>query len=160
LSFSPHMDNFNKYLKDGEVLGQEIKLKKSPLVAYFILFLILGMFFLMFPVWKSGEAAITLWLFVLILLFFSLARQILSAHDRYLLTNQRIIGIRKINKDTFKIVGSIKLSELSGIKKIGNNDLCIYINNIKKIHLSKLQQRDYLYAKLENHLKAKSYLNK
>lgn len=147
------MPNFNKFLKNKEVIKLEIKPKKSIFRFYFILFLILGMFFLMFPMWRAGEMGIFLWFAAIFALIFALARQILSSRDRYLLTNKRILHLRAINKQNYALLGTVKLADLEEIGVSGFSSLYLSKDG-KKIYLTNIEDRDKVFAKIETYLKA------
>ncbi|PLX25856.1 hypothetical protein C0580_01135 [Candidatus Parcubacteria bacterium] len=147
------MPNFNKFLKNKEVLKLEIKPKKSIFRFYFILFLLLVMFFLMFPLWRAGEMGIFLWFAGIFMLIFALSRQLLSSKDRYLLTNKRIIHLRAINKQNYNLLGSIKISELKEIGVSGFSSLYL-LRDGRKIYMTNIEDRDKVFSKIEAYLKA------
>mgnify|MGYP007094901915 FL=1 len=145
------MSNFNKFLKNKEVLRLEIVPKKATFKFYFVLILILLMFFLMFPAWRAGEMGVFLWFVALITLIFSLTRQLLSVNDRYLLTNKRIIHLRALNKKNFAVVGAIRLSELEEIGFHGRASIYLLASG-RKIYLQNINRRDKVFSKLETYL--------
>ncbi|RJQ34992.1 hypothetical protein C4566_01400 [Candidatus Parcubacteria bacterium] len=151
------MANFNKYLKEGEALILNAGLKKSVFKFYLFLLLLLSLFFLMFPAWRAGEAGIVLWFFLVILMLFALVRQILAVNDCYLLTNNRLIYLQAINKVNFKLAGSLYLSSIDKIDKIGRNSICLHIQK-KKLYLQNLKDRELLFSQIETYLNSRNLL--
>ena len=145
------MDNFSKFLVNGEDLKIVCKSKKRSIRVYFIVFLFLLAFFMLFPMWKAGYHGFVLWLFWIIFLIFLLSKELISQNNLYLLTNKRIIHIKAISKTSYKMIGFIKISNIKKTYKKRNN-ICIISKN-KKYYLDSIDLVDKLYTKLNSYIK-------
>lgn len=145
------MDNFSKFLTNREDLRMICKSKTSHTKVYFIIFLFLLAFFLLFPMWQIGYQGFSLWLFLVIMLIFWLAKEMSDQNMVYLLSTKRLIHLKQKSKNNYKLVGFIKLSEINNIKKYKKNIYIISKN--KKYYLSSLDQASELYKKLKSYIK-------
>ncbi|MBT4516812.1 MAG: hypothetical protein HOC78_02860 [Candidatus Komeilibacteria bacterium] len=101
--------------------------------------------------WQIGYQGFSLWLFLVIMLIFWLAKEMSDQNMVYLLSTKRLIHLKQKSKNNYKLVGFIKLSEINNIKKYKKNIYIISKN--KKYYLSSLDQASELYKKLKSYIK-------
>ena len=146
------MMNFSKFLNDKEELKYVIRLKNQAYKSYFTIFLLLLAFFMLFPMWRAGRAGIVIWLFVVMLLIWTLARQLMSKNNVYLLTSRRLIFLKAINKDLYNIKGSLQLKNIEEISKHNFNNICLLVSE-RKFYLLGVQNRDKVIQKIKTIIK-------
>ena len=122
------MFNFNKFLEDREVLLEVIKSKNKKSNLFFSFLFILLTFFLLFPMWQAGRQGFILWIFLLLISSLFFVKELVDKNKYYLLTNNRLISLNIINKDSFKLQGYIYLRNIQDIQKQGNNIILLHNN--------------------------------
>ncbi|PWB38943.1 MAG: hypothetical protein C3F02_00865 [Parcubacteria group bacterium] len=120
------MGKFNKYLDSGEELLLETRIRRKAYFIFLIYFLIILVFFVLYPMFHLGRQSTWLWIGLLFILTFFLARRLVAVYDRVLLTDQRIIFLEAISKDYFKIKAYLPLEHIKKIVPRGEADLYIY----------------------------------
>ena len=140
------MNNFNKFLKNKEVLILIIKQKKKKIKYYLILSCLIIVFFLLYPLFIYGRRGVMIWLIFIIYILFILAKE-LNYTRIYLLTNRRIIELISNYKDNYKERGNIYLKNIKVIKKNKLNNILIKIK-AGNIYLINLEKRNLVYNKI------------
>jgi len=146
------MDNFSKFLTNREGLRMICKTKTSHIKVYFIILLFLLAFFILFPMLKIGYQGFFLWLFLIIMLIFWLAKEMSEQNMVYLLSNKRLIHLKQQSKKDYKLLGFIKLIDIETVYKQGKK-ICI-VSEDKKYYLSSLDKANELYKKLKSYIKS------
>ncbi len=142
------MYNFNKFLEDREELLLVIKSKNKNTSLFFTFFCILLTFFLLFPMWQAGRQGLILWIISLLFFIILFIKQLVNKNNYYLLTNNRLISLSMINKDSFKLQGYIYLRNIQDIQKQGNN--IILLHNNKPYYLLNINNINKVYNKIYN----------
>ncbi len=138
----------------SEDLKMVFESKTSSTRVIFIILLFLMTFFILFPVWKMGYQGLILWVIWVIFLIFFLARAMLDRNNFYLLTNKRLVHLKLIYKNDFRLVGFIKLSDIKAVRKRNKN---IYIlSGGHRYVLPAINLADKLYQSLDSYLKSQN----
>lgn len=140
------MDNFNKFLRNSEVLILTIKQKKNKIKYYLILSYLILTFFLLYPLFNYGRRGVIIWIIVVIYILFLLAKE-LSNSRVYLLTNKRIIDLYSIYRDNYEEEGSVYIRNIRIIKKNKKNNIFLKVKR-RKVYLINLEKRDIMYEKI------------
>jgi hypothetical protein len=106
---------------------------------------------MLFPLWNIGLQGLVLWFLVIILLIFSMAKEIGEQNNVYLLSNKRLIHLKYQAKNNYKIHSFIRLLDINKIYKNKHN-LCIVSKN-KKYYLNSIDLADKLYKRLNHYIK-------
>ena len=112
---------------------------------------------MIYPIWRFGRQSFYLWTILLIYLLFSLIRDLMREKDTYLLTNRRLLYLEAVNSQNFKIKSSIKLSNISRVKKRGASSL-VFLVKEKPYYISKIEKRDQVFNFLQVYLKKENLL--
>lgn len=142
------MINFNKFLKTGEAEVLIIYPRSGNWLLYFYLFLMVALFFLLYPLWHLGSQGLILWFLLLGILIFSLASYLLKKNTYYLLTNLNIWHIFYVNENNVRVRGQLPLDLIEKIEAEGDDDILILANKEKFI-LFNVKQRNFILAKLQ-----------
>jgi hypothetical protein len=142
------MDNFSKFLNNKEELKHIVRLKHQVYKSYFTLFLLVLAFFMIFPMWRAGRAGILLWLALVVFLIFTLARQLMSKNNVYLLTSRRILFLRAINKENYRTHGAIQIKSIEEVSAHGFNNICLIVDE-KKFYITGVKNRDKILNKIK-----------
>lgn len=141
----PH--NFKNFLDLDESLLCVSKRKKDLRSFYFIFFLILPvLFFFLYPLMSYGRYGLSLWLSLLFLSIYIFIIKFNHNDDLYLLTNKRLLFLHKKALD-YQLKGAINLSKITKLKKIGKNNLSLWLIH-KRFDLLHLENRDAIYQKI------------
>lgn len=141
------MNIFGKFLEFNESLICVSAIKKTKWSFYFIFFLIFPViFFLLYPMSILGRRGFFLWLSIIILFSFIAWRLFDQRENVYLLTNRRLLFLEK-NNLSHNLRGSVPLSKIKKIKKIGSSGIALWIKQ-KRFDLIKLENRDLIYQKI------------
>ena len=151
------MYNFNRYLDRGEILNLVFKYRKKRFSLYWHLFLLLILFFMIYPLWRFGRQSFYFWAILVVYLFFSLIRDLVKEKNIYLLTNRRLLYLTAINSQDFRIKSSIKLANISRVKKRGSSSL-VFLFKGKPYYISKIEKRDQVFNFLQTYLKKENLL--
>ncbi len=142
------MLNFNKFLTKGEVETLIIYPRTAGWQLYFYLFLIIVLFFLLYPLWHLGSQGLILWCLILAILLFSLANYLLKKNTYYLVTNLNIWHVFYVNENNIRVRGQLPLNLVESISARSDNDIVILANQ-EEFVLFNLQQRNFILAKLQ-----------
>ena len=142
------MLNFNKFLRTGEAEVLIIYPRSENWLLYFYLFLIVALFFLLYPLWHLGSQGLILWFLLLGILIFSLANYLLKKNTYYLLTNLNIWHIFYVNENNVRVRGHLPLDLIEKIEAEGDDDILILANKEKFI-LFNVKQRNFILNKLQ-----------
>lgn len=143
------MDKFNRFLEAGEDLLISARSQGKGYRIFVVYFLIFAVFFILYPMMQYGRQGFWLWLFCLVFLLISLARQMAAVHDTYLLTSERLIFLQAISKDYYKKLAYLPLSEIK--KAILKNKNTIYIYTKQRKIILKTKEADKLFEQLRSH---------
>lgn len=135
-------------MNNKEELKYVIRINNQAYKVYFIFILLILAFFMLFPMWHAGRQGIWLWLTLVIVLIFVLARQLISKNNVYLLTNRRILFLKAINKQNWKPEGSVSVKNIREISTHGLNNICLLVNE-RKFYITGTKNRDQVIDKIK-----------
>ncbi len=131
-------NKFSKFFPNDEV--RLVILSRDGKYFYFWhLFVIVVIFFFLFPLWHLGHYGVLLWLtlFVISLVFF--ANYLLRRNTVYIVTKHKIWHVFFINDHNIKLRGAINIDDIDNIH-YQDNDLTIttdgsvyYLKNIRNV---------------------------
>ncbi len=142
-------NKFSKFFPNDEVrlvvVGREGKY-----FYFWYLFIIVAIFFFLFPLWHLGHYGVLLWLTALVISLIFFANYLLRRNTIYIITKHKIWHIFFINDNNIKLRGAINIDDIENIH-YQDNDLTIktedsvyYLKNIRNIYqvYSLLKEKD------------------
>ncbi len=133
---TPH--KFSKFFPNDEV--RLVILSREAKYFYFwYLFIIVAIFFFLFPLWHLGHYGVLLWLTIFIISLIFFANYLLRRNTIYIITKYKIWHVFFINDNNIKLRGAINIDDIENIH-YQDNDLTIktehsayYLKNITNI---------------------------
>lgn len=143
------MLNFSKFLPAGEAEVLIIYPRSKGWHFYFYLFLIVLLFFLLYPLWRLGSQGLILWFLLLIIIILFLASYLLKKNTYYLLTTSNLWHIFYVNENKIRSRGKLPLNLIESIEASGDDDIIILADEQKFI-LFNIKERNVVLAKLKD----------
>lgn len=133
---TPH--KFSKFFPNDEV-RLVIMSREGKYFYFWYLFIIVAIFFFLFPLWHLGHYGVLLWLTVFIISLIFFANYLLRRNTIYIITKRKIWHVFFINDNNIKLRGAINIDDIENIH-YQDNDLTIktessayYLKNIHNI---------------------------
>lgn len=131
-------NKFSKFFPNDEV-RLVILSRESKYFYIWYLFLLVGIFFFLFPLWHLGHYGVLLWLtiFIIILVFF--ANYLLRRNTLYIVTKHKVWHIFFINDYNIKLRGAINIDDIEHLHyqendlTIKTEDTVYYLKNISNV---------------------------
>ena len=133
---TPH--KFSKFFPNDEV-RLVIMNREGKYFYFWYLFIIVAIFFFLFPLWHLGRYGVLLWLTIFIISLIFFANYLLRRNTIYIITKHKIWHVFFINDNNIKLRGAINIDDIENIH-YQDNDLTIktessayYLKNIYNI---------------------------
>lgn len=142
-------NKFSKFFPNDEV-RLVIFSREAKYFYFWYLFLLVAIFFFLFPLWHAGHYGVLLWVtvFVIVLIFF--ANYLLRRNTIYIVTQQKIWHVFFVNDHNIRLRGAINIDDIEDVR-YQDHDLTIktkeafyYLKNIRDIQgvYNFLQKKD------------------
>lgn len=149
------MINFSKFLPAGEVEVLIIRPRVQAWALYFYLFLVVVLFFLLYPWWHLGNQGVALWFFTFLAIILFLINHLLKRYTYYLVSSSYIWHLFAANENSIRNRGRIPIKLITNLEAWGEHDILILASEQKFI-LYNIKQRDAVLGKLHEIILPKS----
>lgn len=131
-------NKFSKFFPNDEV--RLVVLSREAKYFYFwYLFLLVAIFFFLFPLWHLGHYGILLWLTVLVIILVFFANYLLRRNTIYIITKYKIWHVFFINDHNISLRGAISIDDIEDIYyqdhdlSIKTKSVVYQLKNIRKV---------------------------
>lgn len=142
-------NKFSKFFPNDEV-RLVIFSREAKYFYFWYLFLLVAIFFFLFPLWHAGYYGVLLWATVLVIVLIFFANYLLRRNTIYIVTKQKIWHVFFVNDHNIRLRGAISIDDIDDVY-YQDHDLTIktkeafyYLKNIRDIQgvYNFLQKKD------------------